>query len=151
MTATETISKPYKIQGAKKMLRELRTEADPASQSLAKALEPFLNHRICPEEEEFINRIESLRKKLWASTEQISVVDYGAVSAQATLPSAETAQGMTVQRGVGQTCKGGSMPPMWGLLLFKLIREFKPTSGLELGTSLGISAAYQASAMEING
>jgi predicted O-methyltransferase YrrM len=151
MMTAETIRKPYKMHGAKEMLRELRSEADPTSQSLAKAVEHFLNHSVSPEEEEYIDRVESLRKKLSSSTEQITVVDYGAVSSEVTVPSGETAQGITVQRTVGQTCKAGSVPPMWGLLLFKLIREFKPISGLELGTSLGISTAYQTSAMEMNG
>lgn len=151
MMAAETIRQSYKMQGAEEMLRELRSKADPISQSLAKAIEHFMNHSISPEEKEHIDRIESLRKKLSASTAQISVVDYGAVSSEVTVPSADEAQGITVQRSVGQTCKAGSIPPMWGLLLFKLIREFKPTSGLELGTSLGISTAYQTLAMEING
>jgi predicted O-methyltransferase YrrM len=151
MATAETIRKFYEMQGAKDMLRELRSEADPTSQSLAKAVDVFLNHSISPEEEGYINRIEALRKKLSASVERISVVDYGVVSPEMNVSAAQTAQGITVQRSVGETCKAGSIPPMWGLLLFKLIREFKPTSGLELGTSLGISTAYQTSAMEING
>jgi predicted O-methyltransferase YrrM len=38
-----------------------------------------------------------------------------------------------------------------GLLLFRLVREFSPASCLELGTSIGISAAFQATALELNG
>lgn len=34
--------------------------------------------------------------------------------------------------------------------LFKLIREFKPSLCLELGTACGFSAAYQATALELN-
>ncbi len=149
--AAETVAKPYKMQGAKEMLRALRSEADPLSQSFANAVEQFLNQRTSPQEEAYIERIESLRKKLSDSNEQISVVDYGGVPAEGAAPLAAAARGITFQRTVGQTCKAGSMPAMWGLLLFKLIREFKAVSGLELGTSLGISAAYQTSAMEING
>ncbi len=36
-------------------------------------------------------------------------------------------------------------------LLHLLIREFKPQSALELGTCIGISSAYQAAAMKLNG
>jgi predicted O-methyltransferase YrrM len=43
------------------------------------------------------------------------------------------------------------VPPQEALLLFRLIRAFKPSVCLEMGTSLGISAAYQAAALELNG
>ncbi|NOX57781.1 MAG: class I SAM-dependent methyltransferase [Planctomycetes bacterium] len=36
-------------------------------------------------------------------------------------------------------------------LLYHLIREFRPKTALELGTNLGISAAYQSAALEMNG
>lgn len=36
-------------------------------------------------------------------------------------------------------------------LLFQLIREFEPATVLELGTNIGISAAYQSAALEVNG
>lgn len=140
---------PYKMDGAPGMLRKLRSE-DPTSRSLARAVEQFLKRTVSQEEEEYIDKIEALRRKLAASLKQVSVIDYGAVSSKGIVSPDEKAQGRTVQRTVGQTCKAGSMPPIWGLLLFRLIREFKPVSGLELGTSLGISTAYQSSAMEIN-
>src|SRR5215204_1409803 len=38
-----------------------------------------------------------------------------------------------------------------GQLLFRLVREFAPTSCLELGTCIGVSAAFQAAALELNG
>jgi predicted O-methyltransferase YrrM len=44
-----------------------------------------------------------------------------------------------------------SVPPKEGVLLFTLVRTFAPSRGLELGTSVGVSAAYQASAMRLNG
>lgn len=40
---------------------------------------------------------------------------------------------------------------LWALLLYGLIREFQPENCLELGTCLGISAAYQATALSLNG
>jgi len=38
----------------------------------------------------------------------------------------------------------------WSVLLFKLVRKFNPSACIELGTCLGISAAYQASAQKLN-
>ncbi len=49
------------------------------------------------------------------------------------------------------TLSRASKPPFWALLLFKLVREFRPQSAVELGTCVGISAAYQAAAQALNG
>lgn len=35
--------------------------------------------------------------------------------------------------------------------LYLLVREFKPTAALELGTNVGVSSAYQAAALKLNG
>ena len=59
-------------------------------------------------------------------------------------------QGVTKVTTVGETCQIASKPYFWSLLLFKLIREFKPSNSIELGTCLGISGAYQASALKLN-
>jgi predicted O-methyltransferase YrrM len=44
-----------------------------------------------------------------------------------------------------------SKPPRWAFLLYRLVREAAPVSCLELGTCVGISAAYQGSALDLNG
>ena len=44
-----------------------------------------------------------------------------------------------------------SKPPRWAYMLFRLVRELSPVAGLEMGACVGISAAYQAAAMELNG
>ena len=52
---------------------------------------------------------------------------------------------------VGEVCRISSKQSGWALFLFKLIREIKPNSCLEMGTCLGISASYQAAALKVNG
>lgn len=44
-----------------------------------------------------------------------------------------------------------SLPREWCALLMRIVRELEPSSSIELGTGFGISAAYQAAAMELNG
>jgi len=39
----------------------------------------------------------------------------------------------------------------WGSILFKLAREFQPASLLDIGTCIGISAAYLGAGLELNG
>jgi predicted O-methyltransferase YrrM len=44
-----------------------------------------------------------------------------------------------------------SIPPLWGRFLMRLVGELRPSSCLELGTAFGISTAFQAAALEVNG
>ena len=44
-----------------------------------------------------------------------------------------------------------SIPQYWGEFLLRLIREHAPRRCLELGAAVGISTAYQAAALELNG
>jgi predicted O-methyltransferase YrrM len=46
---------------------------------------------------------------------------------------------------------GMSISPVWGRFLMRMVRRFTPRSCVELGTAFGISAAYQAAALELNG
>lgn len=139
------------MRAVKGMLKELRSEKHRPAQSLADALDAFFSLAVSPEQECYIQRIESLRKKLEVSQEQITVVDYGVTSPSLTASSRVSNQGTPVNLLVGQNCKAGSISPMWGLLLFQLIKAFRPSQSLELGTCFGMSAAYQASALELNG
>jgi predicted O-methyltransferase YrrM len=52
---------------------------------------------------------------------------------------------------VAQAALWTPIPPAWGLFLMRLVRELKPRSCLELGTGIGVSAGYEAAAMELNG
>lgn len=44
-----------------------------------------------------------------------------------------------------------SKPQFWATVLFKIIRKIEPLSCVELGSCVGISASYQAAALNING
>jgi predicted O-methyltransferase YrrM len=51
---------------------------------------------------------------------------------------------------ISQACTG-SKPPVPARLLYHLVRTFAPESILELGTNVGISAAYMAAALQAAG
>ncbi len=103
-------------------------------------LRKTLHGSLSPDESASIRRIEDLRRRLCCSSDPLVKTDYGAGSASLTQAST-----------VGETCKTASKPYFWSLLLFNLIREFKPSSCVELGTCLGISASFQATALKFNG
>lgn len=118
--------------------------------SLANVIDETLGNKISREERVWINKIEDLKKKLNASSAEISIVDYGKVSPDSDINLEEMYRGKVINKTIGEVCQTTSVSYPWTLLLFKLIREFRPSICLELGTSLGISAAYQAAALELN-
>lgn len=78
------------------------------------------------------DRIEQLRKRLLQSEKEIDVKDLGA--------------GRSGKRAIREITSRSAKSPKYGRLLFRLAHHFKPEIILELGTSLGLSTAYLASA-----
>jgi predicted O-methyltransferase YrrM len=132
-------------------LAALGEERDRVSTAVARAISATLNEDASTEERRWAERIEELREALATSTDELTLIDFGAVSPELNPSQAEMEQGVDVQRTVGEICRSASKPPRWAFLLFKLVRELQPASCVELGTSLGISTAYQAAALELNG
>lgn len=80
-------------------------------------------------------QIELLRKEMTASKKIINVTDYGA-------GSSKYSNGKKLNEIVSQSAKSKK----YASLLYRLVQHFKPQTVIELGTSLGISAMYMASA-----
>ncbi len=100
----------------------LARRSDPAAGALARALRTTALGRIPAEEGAWIERIERRRSR----------VDELAL-------------------GIATICPFWSVPRIWGILQLRLVRELAPRTCLELGTGFGISAAYQAAALALNG
>lgn len=81
-------------------------------------------------------KIEALRGQLLQSEELITCVDLGAGSL---VQNKKT-------KSVKLLAKTAAKPPKYSKLLFRLVNYFQPKTVVELGTSLGISTAYMASA-----
>ncbi len=79
---------------------------------------------------------ERLRHKLLYNNARIAIKDYGAGSMVTDKR----------QRSVKDLAKYAAISPRQGKQLFNLVRMTKPKTILEMGTSLGISAIYQAGA-----
>lgn len=82
------------------------------------------------------DQIERRRKALLADHRMIQITDLGA----------GTALQRVTERRVWDIAKYAAKSPKYGRLLFRLVNYFQPKTILELGTSLGISTAYLASA-----
>lgn len=81
--------------------------------------------------------IEILRNKCLHDKRVISVQDFGAGSAS----------GAVKQKTIASITRNTSKPLKYAQLIHRIVHYFQPTQVLELGTSVGISTAYIASAI----
>ena len=77
-------------------------------------------------------KVEDLRKELQQDQTILEVIDLGAGSV--------VSSGR--HRSVASIARNAAKPRKWGQLMFRIVQHYKPVRILELGTSLGISAAY---------
>ncbi|AYA35681.1 class I SAM-dependent methyltransferase [Hymenobacter oligotrophus] len=80
--------------------------------------------------------IEARRHALREDTRRLRITDFGAGSHT----------GAGTERAVGSIARAAAKPPRLAQLLFRLVNYLQPATILELGTSLGLTAAYLASA-----
>lgn len=74
--------------------------------------------------------VEKLRKQLLNKKEEIDVVDFGQ-------------DGKVIKRSIRDVVRLTAKSPVYGRVLASIVRELKPSTALELGTSVGLSLAYQ--------
>lgn len=79
-------------------------------------------------------QIEALRTKLLRDERVLNTTDLGAGSKKKAAPA----------KKVKQIARNSAKPARYAQLLFRLVSHFKPTTILELGTSLGLSTLYLA-------
>lgn len=133
-----------------RQIEGFQTHRDPLMRAVGEALAAHQAGRLTAQEEDVIERIEKIRAELCRSREQLVVPDYGAGSPDSTLAESRQSEGPVVVEIVGDVCQNFSKPRVWATLLFQLVRHTKPVVCVELGTCLGISAAYQSAALSLN-
>jgi predicted O-methyltransferase YrrM len=125
-------------------LARLRDSAPrPAGPALAAALRRARDEAVDPDERAAIGRIEALRAAQGRSIETVAVpLDLDGDPAHA---------GQVEQRVVGEISRAASRSPRSAQVLFQVARGIRPERALEMGTCLGISAAYVGAALDLNG
>lgn len=86
-------------------------------------------------DKEIILKIESYRKSLLHSDKLIEITDFGAAG-----------KGKIRQEKISAVARTSPVNLKYGKLLYRLVHEFQPSYVLELGTSLGVSTLFLASA-----
>ena len=138
----------YKTNSAIKLLI---SHESPKLKAIGDALHETLTNTLSAEEQALITLIEQRRSSLLSSEKEVAVIDYGAGKDPCSNRTKEEMEkGAQSTELVANICKVSSKSAFWATLLFKLIQKLEPSSCVELGTCVGISAAYQASALKIN-
>jgi predicted O-methyltransferase YrrM len=104
-----------------------------------------------PAERVWVDSIEGIRASMNASTEPLTRTDFGVPSPRSGRTEQEMQAGVETVDTVGHFAELSSKPAFWCHFLFRLIRSARPSSCVELGTAVGISTAYQAAALKLNG
>jgi predicted O-methyltransferase YrrM len=139
---------------ATRHIKRLSASSDERRRQIANALTKASTGTLNPEESAWIERIEIMRVEYDQSSEPIQQVDFGSgISGtdQGTQQAVALNHGVERLRTVGEISRLTSKDRRWATLLFQIVRAARPLSGLELGTALGLSGAYQAAALELNG
>jgi predicted O-methyltransferase YrrM len=129
----------------------LSHEGNQTAESISPSVRGALKGNWTREERGWIDRIERLRAEMNASSAQLTRTDYGAGSPESHFTPEQMQAGVDTVDTVGHISRAASKPPFWCGLLFELIRTVHPTSCIEMGTAVGISAAYQGAALRLNG
>jgi predicted O-methyltransferase YrrM len=133
------------------VISRLRRHPKPVVRDLGAAIAATLANTQSLDEQRSIDAVESFRQTLLNSTEQVTVVDYGAGFPSQPRSEEQMRAGVQTVEVVGEACREYSKSPLWTRLLFHLVRHYRPTVGIELGTCLGVSAAAHGAALELNG
>ncbi|MDO5972154.1 class I SAM-dependent methyltransferase [Flavivirga aquimarina] len=132
-------------------LKELKKNSDNDIRIMGSVIDFIISDNSWTEEEKAaLNEVDKLEKKYLKSSETIENVDYGAGSSNSKKSQQNIKEGNITIQKVSDIHKIASSNKKWGKLIFKIIRAHKPTNCLELGTSLGVSAAYQILALKLN-
>jgi predicted O-methyltransferase YrrM len=132
-------------------LYRLSRERTHIAEVISRTLSATLKRSMTLEEKSWIDRIEQLRSELNTSPTQITRKDFGAGGSELSRTQLEMRAGVEIQDTLGRFSQSASKSAFWCLLLFRLIRSVQPRSCVELGAAVGISAAYQAAALKLNG
>lgn len=134
------------------VLQALSLNEDVITRELVEVFKSMLDRYNWTENEALLLKgIDRIRSGYLASRETVELMDHGAGNSNSERTEKEMHTGVLKTVNVSDVCRTASTQTVWGELIFRIIRRFKPLSILELGTCLGVSGAYQVSALSLNG
>ncbi len=124
---------------------------DRTTRVLARALRTAATGRVSPAERAWVARVEERRRRLVEEGGTTAAV-FSEVGPARKDDAASAGFDHVEREGpLAGKCETISVPPRWGVLLMRLVGELAPRVCVELGTGFGLSAAFIAAALELNG
>ncbi len=105
----------------------------------------FLSRDLLANEQACLDQLLELRKQLKQNLTEIEFKDFGASVSHDHSP-----ESLTKRKRVKDIYINASIPRSWAVFLFQLVRWLHPKKVLELGTNLGVGAAYIQAALDLN-
>lgn len=124
--------------GYYEVLKAIGAKSGAIGHELADAVAGSIERNLGPDERWWAAAIESLRREMEASSDTIDT-------------ALSNRRGVTKPACIADVCSRRSKKAPWGELLLLLVRNLRPQTVLELGTCLGISGAYMAAGLALNG
>lgn len=140
----------FRAYKARTLLIQLTSHKHPKLKAIGDALSELLKDTYSVEEQRWVNLIEQRRSSLLSSDKEITVIDYGAGPSGSKRTKEDMENGVQVKARVAKICRA-SKSEFWASFLFKMIRKLEPSSCVELGSCVGISASYISAALHMNG
>jgi predicted O-methyltransferase YrrM len=129
---------------------ELLNHPMDAVRNVCQAIEQCKAAAFTDSERTVMSRIEAVRDKAIAANAIVHSVDFGAGSPADARNEELSQQGVPYTTSISAICSQGNVTLADRQLLFSLVRQTQPRCVLEMGTSLGFSAAYMCSALKMN-
>ena len=121
---------------------ELSASEDERARTVVSAVAVRKRH-LSDSERADIERIEARRGALLQEEREVELRFYRSRGAEGSARSRWTSR----SEPLGEVCRRASAPRYKAMTLYGLVRGFAPGRALEMGTCVGISGAYQASAL----
>ena len=125
-------------------MRRLVSSSDTNLKKIGTSIQKSKREPSTERERTILGMIEERHFELENDSTEIEIVDYGAGDPDTQGQDGSKTKSLRISEAPKCSIKEGS-------LLFHLVRNFTPSKCLELGTSVGMSAAYQGSAASLNG
>lgn len=147
----QIIKKIYHFLKSKRDINKLRKSNEERLKQFYEIIQVTKRGILSDQEKSVLSHINKLRTNYLNNEKTLKVMDYGSGSSSDTRTDHQMWQGNLSKKTISQIYRNASSSEKNGKFMFRIIRTYVPKVCFELGTSLGISAAYGQFALNLNG
>ncbi len=115
---------------------------------IGKALRSVIQNDFTSAEKELFTKLEGFRQEKMQSKQMVQIEDFGAGNSESKRTEEEMSHGIASQFTIGYLASSPSSRPAYARALYKIVNAFDFKNCIEMGTCIGVSAAYQCFALQ---